>query len=237
MKNKKIYFCFAYSTFLFILCMVIFYCMTINYNANVFSNIVSSIVELQCQNDEGLTSYGTAVCIDNEGIYITNAHVLQYTENNIKKNFNKLSLRFTNEESYFSAEIINVDEGYDLALIKSIEKNNYHKSIKFSKSDSIKTGDNVYACGNSQNQGISISKGLISKSRVVIELANKSYEVIATDAYFSEGCSGGALINKKSELIGITTFRLKDSIGNIIYGMGYAIPIDIVKDYIKLRMN
>ena len=84
--------------------------MTINYNANVFPNIVSSIVELQCQNDEGLTSYGTAVCIDNEGIYITNAHVLQYTENNIKKNFNKLSLRFTNEESYFSAEIINVDE-------------------------------------------------------------------------------------------------------------------------------
>lgn len=65
MKNKKIYFCFAYSTFLFILCMVIFYCMTINYNANVFPNIVSSIVELQCQNDEGLTSYGTAVCIDN----------------------------------------------------------------------------------------------------------------------------------------------------------------------------
>ena len=128
-----------------------FYCMTINYNANVFPNIVSSIVELQCQNDEGLTSYGTAVCIDNEGINITNAHVLQYTENNIKKNFNKLSLRFTNEESYFFAEIINVDEGYDLALIKSIEKNNNHKSIKFFKSDSIKTGGNVYACGNSQN--------------------------------------------------------------------------------------
>ena len=71
-----------------------------------------------------------------------------------------------------------------MALIKSTEKNNNHKSIKFSKSDNIKTGDNVYACGNSQNQGISISKGLICKSRVVIELANKSYEVIATDAYF-----------------------------------------------------
>lgn len=57
-------------------------------------------------------------------------------------------MRFTNEESYFTAEIINVDEGYDLALIKSTEKNINHKSIKFSKSDNIKTGDNVYACGN-----------------------------------------------------------------------------------------
>lgn len=54
---------------------------------------------------------------------------------------------------------------------------------------------------------------------------------------FLKAVVGGALINKKSELIGITTFRLKDSIGNIIYGMGYAIPIDIVKDYIKLRMK
>ncbi len=122
MKNKKIYFCITYSTLLFVLCIVISYCMTTNYNANVFPNIVSSIVELQCQNDEGLASYGTAVCIDNEGIYITNAHVLQYTENNTKKIFNKLSLRFNNEDSYFSAEIINVDDGYDLALIKSIEK-------------------------------------------------------------------------------------------------------------------
>lgn len=109
MKNKKIYFCFAYSTFLFVLCIVTFYWMTINYNAKVFPNIVSSIVELQCKNDEGITSYGTAVCINNEGIYITNAHVLQYTENNTKKIFNKLSLRFANEESYFPAEIINVD--------------------------------------------------------------------------------------------------------------------------------
>lgn len=57
-------------------------------------------------------------------------------------------MRFTNEESYFTAEIINVDEGYDLALIKSTEKNINHKSIKFSKRDNIKTGDNVYACGN-----------------------------------------------------------------------------------------
>lgn len=237
MRNKNIYFCLIYSTVLFVLCIIIFYCIKTNYNKNIFPNIASSIVELQCQNDEGLTSYGTAVCINNRGVYITNAHVLQYTENNIKKNFNKVSLRFTNEDNYFTTEIISIDEDYDLALIKSIEKSEQYKSVKFAKSDSIKTGDNVYACGNSQNQGISISKGLISKSRVIIELANKNYEVIATDAYFSEGCSGGALINEKSELIGITTFRLKDSIGNIIYGMGYAIPIDIVEDYIRLKMN
>jgi S1-C subfamily serine protease len=77
----------------------------------------------------------------------------------------------------------------------------------------------------------------MSKSRVAIELSNKSYELIATDAYFSEGGSGGALINKKSELIGITTFRLKDSVGNIIYGMGYAIPIDIIQTYIDNHIS
>ena len=144
--------------------------------------------------------------------------------------------------SRFKTGFLGLGEKVEVTFFITVVDPNSSSSSNESSDSSKKAVDGIeggacYACGNSQNQGISISKGLISKSRVVIELANKSYEVIATDAYFSEGCSGGALINKKSELIGITTFRLKDSIGNIIYGMGYAIPIDIVKDYIKLRMN
>jgi S1-C subfamily serine protease len=140
MKNKKIFICLAYLTVLFVLEIVIVYCIIIKTNKNVFPNVINSIVELQCQNDEKLSSYGTAVCINNKGIYITNAHVLQYTENNTVKYFNEINLRFNNDENYFSGEIINVDENYDLALIKSSE-NKQHQSIKFSNVNHIKTGD------------------------------------------------------------------------------------------------
>ena len=48
----------------------------------------------------------------------------------------------------------------------------------------------------------------------------------------NEGNSGGALLNEKGDLIGITTFRLKDSSYNVIYGMAFAIPINTVLSYL-----
>lgn len=236
MKNKKIFILTSVYVLSIIVIIFVFYNIQSKGSPNVFVNTINSVLELECYNEEGLSCYGTAVCIDNRGYYITNAHVVMYTENNIKKTFNNFNLRFTNEDSYFSVDLVDIDEKYDLALLKSNENIEY-KPISFADISKIKTGDNVYVCGNSQNQGISISKGLISKSRVIIEVSNKKYEMIATDAYFSEGASGGALINEKSELIGITTFRLKDSLGNIIYGMGYAIPIDIIETYIRLHID
>ncbi|MDR2266034.1 MAG: trypsin-like serine protease [Christensenellaceae bacterium] len=50
----------------------------------------------------------------------------------------------------------------------------------------------------------------------------------------NEGNSGGALLNSRGQLIGITTFRTKDSKGNPIYGIAYCIPMDVVLDYIAI---
>ena len=51
--------------------------------------------------------------------------------------------------------------------------------------------------------------------------------------FFAEGNSGGALIDSKNNLLGITTLRLKDDAGNIIYGVGYVIPAEVVLDFIS----
>ena len=53
------------------------------------------------------------------------------------------------------------------------------------------------------------------------------------DLTIAQGNSGGALLNEKGKLIGITTFRTKDNSGNVIYGIVYCISINIVLDYIK----
>ena len=71
MNNKKIFICLAYSIFLFVLGIVIVYCIIIKTNKNVFSNVVNSIVELQCQNDENLSSYGTVVNVKMNLIFYT----------------------------------------------------------------------------------------------------------------------------------------------------------------------
>lgn len=83
------------------------------------------------------------------------------------------------------------------------------------------------------NQGLSMTTGIISNPRVTIRYLEISREVIQSIVSISHGNSGGALIDAKSNLAGITTFRIKDNMGNIVYGFVYSIPIDIVVNYIE----
>lgn len=82
-------------------------------------------------------------------------------------------------------------------------------------------------------KGISISEGIITKSEVYVNTNDLSMNMIVTDVFFADGNSGGALIDSKNNLLGITTLRLKDKNGNIIYGIGYVIPSNIIIDFIS----
>ncbi|UKI50761.1 MAG: S1C family serine protease [Clostridium sp.] len=73
----------------------------------------------------------------------------------------------------------------------------------------ISSGDKVYAIGNGMNHGIGINEGIISLPQVNIEYENNVRNVIQCDLIINEGNSGGALLDSKGRLIGITTFRLK----------------------------
>lgn len=63
--------------------------------------------------------------------------------------------------------------------------------------------------------------------------ATNERNVIQCDLIINEGNSGGALLDSKGRLIGITTFRLKDYSGNVIYGIAFCIPIRDVIDYLN----
>lgn len=212
--------------FLFLLCIS---SCSLEGNNDLFSNAMQSIVELKCV-DDSYESYGTAIYIGNNR-YITNCHVVTYNEIESTITYDEYYIRTAYEETYHTASLIKYDIYKDLAILESHE-NVCDKIIEFAKIDEIITGMEVFAIGNTQNQGLSMSMGIISNSRIKITYSNITMEMIASDAYISEGNSGGALINRQGKLLGVTTLRLKDKLGNIIYGMGYAIPIDTVEQFI-----
>ena len=74
------------------------------------------------------------------------------------------------------------------------------------KDDNVEIGDKVYAIGNSLNNGIGITEGIISVDKVNIRYNWKIQTFIQADVLIASGNSGGALLNRKGELIGITTF-------------------------------
>lgn len=191
----------------------------------LYSMNLNSIVELKVEYFDN-TSYATAVCIDKDGGFITNAHVIP----DILDDEINLFIRFSTSEDYEKINLTKLDRNIDLAMLK-LETEKECVPLKFSKER--KTGQKVYAIGNTSNQGVSISEGIITKSEVYVETKNISMNMIATDAFFAEGNSGGALVDIDNNLLGITTLRLKDNNGNIIYGVGYVIPVQIIVDFIS----
>ena len=81
-----------------------------------------------------------------------------------------------------------------------------------------------------------ILKGIISNPDIVIEYDNASRQVIQCDLTIADGNSG-ALLDINGNLWEITTFRLKDNSGNVIYGIAYCIPINTVSEYLNMKDN
>ena len=199
----------------------------------IFKNSINSIVELKVS-DETTTAYGTAVFINNNGTLVSNAHLVSYKKNGVYQEFKTFEIRFSYENDYHEVSLIKYDLDEDISFLKfgNNENNISYSSIKTSDSDSLSYGNTVYAIGNALNHGLSITKGIISIPTINIEYNDYTRKVIQCDLMINEGNSGGALLNEKGDLIGITTFRLKDSSYNVIYGMAFAIPINTVLSYL-----
>ncbi len=123
-------------------------------------------------------------------------------------------------------------------------KNVYYKTVESVvelKASDPSRGDNygtaVFSVGNMMNYGISIAEGIVSAPGIEIEYEGMVREVIQIDINIASGSSGGALLDKNGKLIGITSFRLKDNKGDIVYGTGFAVPIDKVMEYVSSNKN
>ncbi len=200
-------------------------------NSKIFYKNINSIVEIKAHSNEMGSSFGSGVIYKDSGYILTNAHIISFFKDGNPRNFEEVSIRFTKDDNYTKVHIYKVDYKNDLAILK-IENNHKYQAIKFS-SKKILYGDNVYAIGNTSNYGLGISRGVISIPRLFIKYENTTRTVIQVDINISSGNSGGALLDNKGSLIGITTFRTKDEKGKINYGFVYAIPIDIINDFIK----
>lgn len=198
----------------------------------VYSNSKYSVVELKSQTGEDIISYGSAVVIDKDGILVSNAHMVAYKKSGIYQEFESFQIRFCFETEYRKVSLLKYDLTQDISFLKLEDIDNVpFKPIKIKDNKHISSGDKVYAIGNGMNHGVGITQGIVSLPEVNIEYEETIRNVIQCDLIINEGNSGGALLDERGNLIGITTFRLKDNYGNVIYGIAFCIPLNIVMDF------
>ena len=168
---------------------------------------------------------GVVVRRNGEKVYVlTNNHVVGDAE--------EISVGLSDGRSY-DARLVGKDEKKDLALIVFETKENI-PIAELGNSDELQVGDWALAIGNPLGFESTLTSGIISAigRRSVPGSSMSNYtDYIQTDAAINQGNSGGALVNIRSQVIGINTWIASPSGGNI--GLGFAIPINNAKKAIE----
>jgi serine protease Do len=171
-----------------------------------------------------VSGYGSGVIISDDGYIITNNHVIENAE----------SVDVTlNDKRTFTAKVVGRDPGSDIALLK-IKADNL-PYIKYGDSEQLKLGEWVLAVGNPFNLTSTVTAGIVSaKGRSLGLNEGGAYSIesfIQTDAALNMGNSGGALVNTKGQLVGITSAIYSPN--GAYSGNSFAIPVTIVKKVVN----
>jgi serine protease Do len=162
-------------------------------------------------------SMGTGFIIDKKGFILTNNHVVEQTD--------EIRVR-TADNKEFDAKIVGRDPMTDLALIR-IKSDTPFIPLLLGDSNRLEVGDWVVAIGNPFGLGNTVTAGIVSaKYRQIGAGAYDNF--IQTDTPINLGNSGGPLLNTAAEVIGINTAIFSQNGGSV--GIGFAIPINMVKD-------
>ena len=166
------------------------------------------------------SSLGSGFIIKEDGIVITNNHVIANAED--------ILIRVGDKE--YNAEVLGSDPYMDLAVLKIKTKDKF-KPVKFGDSSKARVGDWVVAIGNPFGLGGTVTSGIISARNRQIGLARYE-DFIQTDASINQGNSGGPLFNLKGEVIGVNTAIIAPGQSGSI-GIGFAIPANAASNVIN----
>ncbi len=176
-------------------------------------------LQLQPESQPQLEQSQGSGFIFGDGLVMTNAHVVNGSEN--------LIVGLSNGTRY-KGELIGQDVLTDIAVIKLKGSGPWPKAI-LGDSSKIEVGDWAIAVGNPFGLENTVTLGIISNlKRNVSQLGiyDKKFELIQTDAAINPGNSGGPLLNSTGEVIGINTL-IRSGPGA---GLSFAIPINKAKD-------
>ena len=165
------------------------------------------------------SSLGSGFIIKENGIVITNNHVIANAED--------ILIRVGDKE--YNAEVIGADPYMDLAVLKMKTKDMF-KPVSFGDSNKARVGDWVVAIGNPFGLGGTVTSGIISARNRQIGLTRYE-DFIQTDASINQGNSGGPLFNLKGEVIGVNTAIIAPGQSGSI-GIGFAIPANAASNVI-----
>jgi S1-C subfamily serine protease len=164
-------------------------------------------------------SVGSGFIIDLEGLVLTNSHVA----------FGRQSLTVKlSDGSTLPARLIGADPILDIAILQIPKpKRGTLPTVRLGDSDRVRVGEDVLALGSPLGFDQTLTRGIVSAINRLLPPTTFALQepLIQVDTPINLGNSGGPLLNRRGEVVGITTAIIPDA-----HNIGLAIPINLAKE-------
>ena len=181
----------------------------------------ATVLVVAQQNEKA--SLGTGIIMTGDGYVITNAHVISGGA--------ECWVVLDTGMSY-DALLVGYDADEDIAVLKLVDAEGL-PTAEFGNSDLAEVGDQVYAIGNPLGIELrcTMTEGILSAINRDVQLEGRTLNVLQTTAALNNGNSGGPLINRYGQVIGVNTLKMSGNGGvseATVEGLGFALPLSNV---------
>jgi S1-C subfamily serine protease len=195
------------------------------YSSLVYQVIQPSIVLIQVhgldENDEEEDGLGTGVVINDDGDILTSLHVVTNTTS--------IQLTFA-DGTESGARIIAMVPEDDIAVLRAEQLPALLVPATLGNPNAMHIGDEAFVVGHPLGLYGSISSGVISGLDRTFRPPNSEQRLrglIQIDAAVNPGNSGGPLLNRYGQVVGIVAGLANPTENNVFIGIGFAVPIDV----------
>ena len=165
---------------------------------------------------------GSGFFINQQGYLITNYHVIEKETRIMVTLFSEGGGSFEKKQ-FQKIRIVAINPFVDLALLKVEDLDEKVPFVYLGRTEQVRVGQSVFAVGNPLGLERSLSEGAIT----TVSRAFEGLVYLQTNADINPGNSGGPLFDMCGQVIGVT------NMGAFFFGgLGFAIPVDCVKDFI-----
>ena len=192
-------------------------------SVQVYQAILPSLVVVQTENaGEGRNfGIGSGVVINSNADVLTALHIIEGST--------EIQLGFA-DGTRTSATVANVDAERDIAVLTPAALPGFIVPATIGSPSAMRVGDEVFAVGNPLGLVGSLSAGVVSgfdRESTPPGRDEPLRGLIQFDAAVNPGNSGGPLLNRRGQVVGIVTGLINPTEQDVFIGIGFAVPIDV----------
>lgn len=164
---------------------------------------------------------GSGVVVDQQGDILTSLHVVATAQT--------IQVTFA-DATKSPATVVTRSPQNDIAVIRADQPPASIVPATLGNPNAIRVGDEAYVVGNPFGLAGSMSAGIVSalgRSFEVEATRQTLHGLIQVDAAVNPGNSGGPLVNRDGQVVGIVTALVNPTKEDVFVGIGLAVPIDV----------